>query len=88
MTTNSDRADWAIAALEAFAEQTGQDKSGDLANEPATVVGDLLTDLMHYCGQNGLDFTKILKDAKRTYEEELAEDDDDGEEEADEAAAD
>jgi hypothetical protein len=71
--TNADRADFALTALEAFAAQTGQLKSGQWDEDMQTVVQDLLCDLMHYCGQNNIDFALTLKGALGCYKEEQEE---------------
>lgn len=65
---NLNRANWAQTALEAFAEEVGQ----DMETEVESVIGDLLGDLMHFCKQTSLtrevpiDFDECLRLA-RTY---------------------
>jgi hypothetical protein len=71
--TNSDRADWAYAALTAFAEATGLDRSGDFEHDPAIPVSHLLCDLRHWCDGRGIDFCQCLKNAEVHYAEEVAE---------------
>ena len=51
---NSDRAEWAEAALLTFMEQTGVD--GD-----REAVSDLIADLGHYCDRHQLDFIPLLE---------------------------
>jgi hypothetical protein len=67
---NRIRAGWASAAVEAFAEQTHQDTSGDLENDKPTVVGDLLANLMHYCDVYDMSFEDALSTARMHYEAE------------------
>lgn len=47
---NQDRADWAGEALALFSEITGADI------EEGEALGDLLTNLRHWCDRNGFDF--------------------------------
>jgi len=54
--TNRDRAAWAAAALRAFRKCTGCDREDAL--------GDLLCDLMHWAGQNDVDFAATLERAR------------------------
>lgn len=64
---NDDRAEWAQAALDAFADVTDMDIA---CEDGETVLGDLLTDLMHWCDRNGVDFQKKLAGAALNYKEE------------------
>lgn len=57
--TNYDRAMWAETALDAFAHETGQDHSGDLSDEPGSVISDLVCDLYHLCQIYGVDPQQI-----------------------------
>jgi hypothetical protein len=52
--TNSERADWANAALTTFARVTGQ--LGDLDADGETVLSDLLADLHHWADALGIDW--------------------------------
>jgi hypothetical protein len=64
---NVDRASWAEAACEAFANQTGQ----RWHVEPEDVMGDMLADLMHLCMQKGLDFAKLLERGREHFKAEF-----------------
>lgn len=75
--TNETRAQWAYTALEAFARETNQLQNGDLAEDPGSVVSDLLCDLMHYCRQNNLDIEDLLRNGRGNFAEELLEEADD-----------
>jgi hypothetical protein len=66
---NYQRAGWANAALVAFANQTGQSVE---ELDDGTVMADLLTNLMHWCDRNGVNFTAQLDAAVRMYREETA----------------
>jgi hypothetical protein len=59
---NEDRAAWAAAALRAMMRETGCDE-----NE---ALGDLLTNLRHWCDRNGQDFAAAVLDSERVYAEE------------------
>lgn len=48
--TNTDRAQWAEKAIQAFMDETGTDREDALA--------DLLCNLHHWCDAEGLDFLK------------------------------
>jgi len=63
--TNSLRAHWAALCLRRFMELTGCDLDDAL--------GDLLANLMHWTGQNDLDFDIALDRARLHYETELME---------------
>lgn len=75
---NADRAQWAASAMERFAAVAGLGE--DMHADPATVLCDLLADLMHWCdaqAANGcfegdVDFQSALRRARGHYEEELA----------------
>ncbi|MGE6078325.1 hypothetical protein [Aeromonas veronii] len=78
MPTNKDRSAWAETALEAFMSQVyiGPEKSlarlypGDRQD----MIGDLITDLLHYAAEQGFDPQEILAGAKSLYEQERLED--------------
>lgn len=70
--TNNDRAEWARAAVDVFAEKTGLDKSGD---DLDTMIGDLIADIMHLCERDGLDFEQVLHRGKMYFEEERNDED-------------
>jgi hypothetical protein len=54
--TNEQRAGWAMNALQTFAKDTGlADENGELAEDLATVVGDLMADVMHLAGAQHYD---------------------------------
>jgi hypothetical protein len=61
---NDSRAEWAGAALSAFIKETGTDQEDAL--------GDLLSDLMHWCDRNNYDFEAALDRARGHYEAETA----------------
>lgn len=71
--TNSDRADWAQVAVEAFAAETSQDTSGDLAEDKGQVIGDLLCNLMHLCRQDNINFEECLSNGRGNFEFEVEE---------------
>lgn len=58
---NNDRAAWAQAAIDAFEEQTGSGK-----------LGDLICDLMHWADRNGVEFYAELDAAEMHYRLETA----------------
>lgn len=60
---------WAQTALDAFARITRMDAAGE---DDSTVLGDLLTDLMHWCDDNGVDFKSTLAASITRYDEEAA----------------
>jgi hypothetical protein len=64
---NDERAEWAQTALDAFARETGQDKSGD---DDQTILTDLVGDFMHWCDRNSVDFAVVLHGAQVHYAEE------------------
>lgn len=61
---NSKRASWANTAIRAFQFQTGTDDED--------IIGDLLTNLMHWCDRNNHDFGIALDRARLHYEAETA----------------
>jgi hypothetical protein len=61
---NACRAQWAAAAITEFRRHTGTDLED--------VVSDLLTDVMHWCGQNNQDFDAELQRARWHYHCETA----------------
>lgn len=67
--TNSDRARWALGALEPFTKQTRSDEAGE-------AIGDLMTNLMHLARLRGLDAHSLVERAARGFDEEVDEDDD------------
>jgi hypothetical protein len=68
---NERRADWAQAAVDAFAETTRMDEAGEPRR---TQVMDLLADLRHLCDRWGLDFDKLSQEGLDHYRAEIAED--------------
>jgi hypothetical protein len=66
---NTNRAGWALEAINAFRRETGTDD--------CDALGDLLANLMHLCdaksGQDGWDFDAMLERARSHYQEECAE---------------
>jgi hypothetical protein len=71
--TNKDRAEWAGAALLEYA--IGKEGKGGLYDPPATVLTDLLCDLMHYTELKEIDFAACVGRARMHYEAEKAEED-------------
>jgi hypothetical protein len=59
---NDDRAEWAAAALRHFQCTTGTDYDD--------AIVDLLSDLMHWCDRNELDFEASMSIARMHYEAE------------------
>lgn len=66
--TNEDRAGWAMAAVDTFAERTGLNGADE---ELETKVGDLLGNLMHLCTINNVDFEQVLETGRMHFEAEL-----------------
>jgi hypothetical protein len=66
--TNDRRAQWARAALDAFARQTGQ--SVDLPDGDTEVFSDLLCDLHHWADAHDLAWDEALALAQMHYEAE------------------
>ena len=83
-TTNDDRAEWAEKALDTFAEVTGLDRSGD-KEDKELLVGDMISDLMHYCDREGLDWSVVTGRGGDHYREEKWEDEQDARESATDA---
>lgn len=69
---NRDRADWAYAAIKAFAECTGQDNSGDLDADIEAVVADLLCDLQHFCAFERISFDQASERAYSHFKAEFS----------------
>jgi hypothetical protein len=82
LPTNNERADWAMAALNTFAEITGLIRSGDHADDPTITLGDFLCNLRHLAAREGWDIEAKFQSSKQVFEEEQAE------EKADESAGD
>jgi hypothetical protein len=61
---NDDRASWAAHAIEAFSDITNMRNDGE---DDETILGDLLTDLMHWCDRQGIDFDTKLITARVNY---------------------
>jgi hypothetical protein len=66
--TNRDRSLWAERALKSFARLTRM--SADLRVEPEVVLSDLLTDLMHWCDVQRIDFGHAVGRAHDNHSEE------------------
>ena len=64
--TNEDRRSWALEALEAFAAVTGDrmENSEDLES----VITDLITDIMHLCDEEKIDFAAVSSRAAHHHE--------------------
>ena len=75
--TNSQRAAWALSALEHFATETGSENENDM-----TRLSDLLADLMHFCRKNAkaqdcpMNFESALFTARQHFDSEVKEDSD------------
>lgn len=65
--SNQDRAKWAMAAVQTFADVTGLDVDVDGLD---TAVSDLLADLAHLCDARGLSLCGLLNRAAMHYEDE------------------
>ena len=64
---NADRAMWAASAMANFARIS--DREADLQTDPETLLGDLLTDLMHWCDiekrhKSSVEFESALEQAR------------------------
>jgi hypothetical protein len=68
---NEDRAGWAGNALLDYAVAK-KDKAG-FYDGPATVLTDMLCDLMHYAGLKQIDLEECIRTARMHYQAELAE---------------
>lgn len=66
--TNNDRADWALEGLETFKARTRMHDE-----ELETIIGDFLTDLLHLCTREEIDFSYALNNAMMHYREEVEE---------------
>lgn len=66
---NDARAEYANRAVTAFAHATNTDVGGE-PNE--TILGDLLTNLMHWCDRQGIDFDAKLLGARVNYDAETS----------------
>lgn len=77
--TNDDRAEWACAALDAFAKRTGQ-ASDDYPNEDQfrEIAGDPLCDLFHTATNAGVTPSELLRRARVHFGSEADEAADDG----------
>lgn len=85
---NDDRAEWAEHAIDAFGERTRMNTAGE---DRETMLGDLLTNLMHWCDRNDVDWDMKLLGATVNYDGETSgddDDDDDGEGDDDDHSAD
>ena len=67
MPTNLERSAWALAAVQALAEETGLSIEDDGLE---TAVTDLLANVMHLCQLNRIDFDSCLSTATDHYSEE------------------
>lgn len=61
---NDERAEWAEAAVAAFAEATNMRDAGE---DDATVLADLLADLLHWCDRRRVDFDAALQRGRGNY---------------------
>lgn len=68
MPTNDERADWAFAACEEFAEATDL----DLGCELDTAIGDLIANLLHLADSRGFCAETLWKRGKMHYDAEIA----------------
>lgn len=66
---NRERAEWALEAMKAFVEITGQHQP-QFKEEDREIVGDLIANLGHYCKQSRLDFFDVIRGALCTFAEE------------------
>ena len=69
--SNSDRADWAYVAVEAFAAEVREEDM--LGEETDLVISDLLCDLMHLCDVAEINWTACIERAEGHYREEIDE---------------
>jgi hypothetical protein len=72
VVTNEQRALWGQYTVTAFANESGQ-LGEDLKDDPETVVGDLIADLMHYCDTRDVDFEEALRRGRNHHDEEIIE---------------
>lgn len=68
--TNHERAEWAHASIQLFAENTGLDTSGD---DEETAFRDLMCNLRHWCAERDIDFDDVVESSREVFEEEVAE---------------
>lgn len=66
-TLNLKRAIWAKDGIDTYAHAIGL----DTADGNATVVGNFICDLMHYCQQNKINFAGCLQDGRMHFEAEI-----------------
>lgn len=76
--TNSDRADWARAALEAFGQLTGQSDYFEIKGEERItaieeIAGDLIGDICHLLRREGINFQEVIQRGLNYHDEELLE---------------
>lgn len=64
---NDARAEWAGAAIDAFAVITNMAFAGE---DDETILSDLLADLHHWCDRNGVNFATCCARAEHHYEAE------------------
>jgi len=72
LPTNADRAGWAHDALAGFTAATFWNKHPDTMHrmDLECAIGDLITDLLHYAGQQGFDTDCIMRRAQAHFETE------------------
>jgi|CZKX01.1.fsa_nt_gi hypothetical protein len=68
--TNMQRATWAKAALLGYSQ--AKDETSFLYEEPETVFGDMLCDLMHFANLSGFDWTEHIARARMHFDTEKA----------------
>lgn len=71
--TNEDRAGRAFLALGAYATATRGHVNWDDKEDLGTLVQDLVTDLLHVCDQEKLDFDQLLEWGRGNHRDEVAE---------------
>jgi hypothetical protein len=73
IVNNTHRALWAGQALDTFAQNTFyRDAKEAIQDEGDTIViGDMLSNLMHFCHQNGFDFDACVSAGKRHFDHEI-----------------
>jgi hypothetical protein len=64
---NDNRADWAGLAIHKFAQTTGMDEANE---DNDTILSDMLTDILHWCDRNKVDFDECLSVARSNYVDE------------------
>lgn len=65
MPTNPERAGFAMQALRPYCKVSSSEE--ELRADPEMVVVDLLSDLMHWCGERGFQFQHLVDRASRHY---------------------